>query len=157
MSWKLIIKTEIIKISIEAYEFKKGHQPIVNIIKDENGNLLADLKNVLNRCKNFFNQVLNIHAVHNVRQMVISMAEPLVPEPRLVDVKIAIGKLKSYKSSGTVQISAELTKAGGETFYSEIHRLICSIWNKEEFLQQWKESTVVPIKKKGDKNECNNY
>jgi hypothetical protein len=29
------------------------------------------------------------------------MAEPLVPEPSLVKVEIAIGKLKSYKSPGT--------------------------------------------------------
>jgi hypothetical protein len=49
-------------------EFKKGYQPRINIIKDENGNLLADLQNVLNRWKNFFNQVLNVHGVHNVRQ-----------------------------------------------------------------------------------------
>jgi hypothetical protein len=65
-------------------EFKKGYQPIINIIKDENGNLLADPQNVLNRWKNFFNQVLNVHGVHNVRQMDIQTAEPLVPEPSLI-------------------------------------------------------------------------
>jgi hypothetical protein len=42
-------------------EFKKGYQPRINIIKDENVNLLADPQNVLNRCKHFFNQVLNVH------------------------------------------------------------------------------------------------
>jgi hypothetical protein len=36
-------------------EFKKGYQPRINIIKDENGNLLAVPQNVLNRWKNFFN------------------------------------------------------------------------------------------------------
>jgi hypothetical protein len=101
-------------------------------MKDENGNLLADPQNVLNRWKNFFNQVLNVHGVHDVRQMDIHTAEPLVPEPRLIEVEIANGKSKSYKSSGTDQIPAELIKARGETLCSEIHRLICSIWNKEE-------------------------
>jgi hypothetical protein len=48
-------------------EFKKGYQPRINIIKDENGNLLADLRNVLNMWKNFFKQVLNVHGVHNNR------------------------------------------------------------------------------------------
>jgi hypothetical protein len=33
-------------------EFKKGYQPRISIIKDENGNLLADPQNVLNRWKN---------------------------------------------------------------------------------------------------------
>jgi hypothetical protein len=30
-------------------EFKKGYQPRINIIKDENGNLIADTQSVLNR------------------------------------------------------------------------------------------------------------
>jgi hypothetical protein len=78
--------------------------------------------------------------------MDIHMAEPLVPEPNLVKVETAIGKLKSYKSPGTYQIQAELIKAGG-----------CSIWDKEEFQQQWKESIIVLIYKKGDNTDCNNY
>jgi hypothetical protein len=41
-------------------EFKKGYQPRISIIKDENGNLLAIPQSVLNRQKNFFNQVLNV-------------------------------------------------------------------------------------------------
>jgi hypothetical protein len=88
--------------------------------------------------------------------MDIHTAEPLVPEPSLVEVEIAIGKLRSYKSTGTHKIPAELIKAGVETLYSEIHRLICCIWNKEALPQQWKESIIVPIHRKGDKTR-NNY
>jgi hypothetical protein len=80
----------------------------------------------------------------------IHTAEPLVPEPSLVEVEITIGKLKSYKSPGIDQIPAKLIKAGGETLCSEIHKLICSIWN-EELPQQWKESIIVPIHKNCDK------
>jgi hypothetical protein len=121
MSLKLIIKTKILKICTETNEFKKGYQPRINIIKDENGNLLADPQSVLNRWKNFFNQVLNVHRVHDVRQMDIHTAKPLVPEPSLVKVEIAIGKLKRYKSPSTDQLLAKLIKAGGETLCSEIH------------------------------------
>jgi hypothetical protein len=78
--------------------------------------ILADPQSVLNRWRNFFNQVLNIHGVHNVRQKCIHTAELLVPEPSHVEVEIAIGKLKSYKSPGTDQISTNLIKAGGEMF-----------------------------------------
>jgi hypothetical protein len=92
-------------------EFKKGYQPRINIIKDE-----TDPQNVMKRWKNFFNQVLNVHGVYDVRQMDIHMSEPLVPEPSLDEVEIAIGKLKSYKSPGTDNIPAELIKAGGETY-----------------------------------------
>jgi hypothetical protein len=49
-------------------EFKKGYQPGINIIKNDNSNLLADPQSILNRWKIFFNQVLNVHGVHDVRQ-----------------------------------------------------------------------------------------
>jgi hypothetical protein len=75
----------------------------------------------------------------------------------VLNVEIAIGTLKSYKSPGTNQIPAEMFKAGCETLYSEIHRLICSIRNKEELPQQWKESIIVPNYKKGDKADFNSY
>jgi hypothetical protein len=44
-----------------------------------------------------------------------------------------------------------LIKAGGKTIRSEVHKLICSIWNKEELPEEWKESAIVPIYRKGDK------
>jgi hypothetical protein len=37
-----------------------------------------------------------------------------------------------------------------------IHKLINSIWSKEELPDQWKESIIVPVHKKGDKTDCNN-
>jgi hypothetical protein len=95
--------------------------------------------------------VLNIHGVHDVRPVDTHTAEPFVPEPSSIIVEIATEKFKSYKFPGTDQISGELIKAGGETLCSEIHRLICSIWNKEELPQQWKESIIIPIHKKGDR------
>jgi hypothetical protein len=88
--------------------------------------------------------------------MDIHTVEPLEREPSLVEVEIVIRKLKSYISPGD-QILAELMKARNETLYSEIHRLLCYIWNKEELPQQWKESIIVPIYKMGDKTDCNNY
>jgi hypothetical protein len=30
-------------------------------------------------------------------------------------------------------------------------------WNKEELPEEWRESIIVPIYKKGDKTDCNNY
>jgi len=50
-----------------------------------------------------------------------------------------------------------MIKTGGRTIRSEIHKLTNSVWNKEELPEQWKESIVVPIYKKGDKTDCSNY
>jgi hypothetical protein len=101
--------------------------------------------------------VLNVPGVSDVRQMEIQTAEPLVPEPSLVKLKIAIGKFKSFKFRGIDQIPAKLIKAGGEILCSEIHKIIHFIWNKEELPQHWKESIIVPIYIKDDKSDCNNF
>ena len=81
----------------------------------------------------------------------------LVPEPSAFKVELAIEKLKSHKSPGIDQIRAEMIKAGGRTIRCAIHKPIISIWNKEELPEEWKESIIVRIYKKGDKTECNNY
>ena len=73
------------------------------------------------------------------------------------EVQLAIEKLKSHKSPGTDQIPAALIKAGSKTIRCEIHKLIISIWKKEELLEEWKESIMVPTYKKGDKTYCSNY
>jgi hypothetical protein len=58
---------------------------------------------------------------------------------------------------GSDQISAYLIQAGGKKLRSEIHKLINSIWNKEELPNQWKEFISEPFYEKGDKTDCSNY
>jgi hypothetical protein len=52
-------------------EFKKRYQPRSNLVKDKNGDLLADSHNTLNRWKNYFFQLLNVHRFSDVRQVEI--------------------------------------------------------------------------------------
>jgi hypothetical protein len=79
-----------------------------------------------------------------------------VPAPSALEVELAIEKLNSHKSPGIDQIPAELIKAGGRTICGVIHNLIISIWNKAELPEEWKESIIVPICKKGSKTNRNN-
>jgi len=87
----------------------------------------------------------------------IHPAEPPVPEPSAFEVEMAIEKLKGHKSLGIDQIRTEVIKSGGKTLRSEINKLINSICNKEELPEEWKESIIVPVYKKGDKMNCSNY
>jgi hypothetical protein len=73
-------------------------------VKDENGDLLADSHSILNRWKNYYSQLLNVHRVSDVRQVEIHTGDPLVSNARPFVVEIAIGKLKRYKSPGSFQI-----------------------------------------------------
>ena len=80
-----------------------------------------------------------------------------MPESSAFEVEWATVKLKSHKSPGIDQITADLINAWGRTFRSVFHKLIISIGNTEELHEEWKESIIVPIYGKGDKTDCTNY
>ena len=119
--------------------------------------MVAHSNSSLARWRNYFSQIWNVHGFNDVRQTEIHTAEPLVPEPSASELGLAIEKLKSHKSLGIDQMPAELIKAGGRTIHCEINELIIAIWNKEELTEDWKESIIVLVYKKGDKKDCSNY
>jgi hypothetical protein len=80
--------------------------PRSNLVKDENGDLLADSHNILNRWNNYFFQLLNVHRVSDVRQTEMRTAEPLVPDRNPFQVETAIAKLKKYRTPGSDQFPA---------------------------------------------------
>jgi hypothetical protein len=100
------------------------------LVKEDRGDLFADPHNILNRWKNYFGQLLNIHGEGGVWQTEMHTAEPFVPQPSASEVEFAVGKLKRYKSPGFIQIPAELTQAGGGILCSEIHKHFQLIWKK---------------------------
>ena len=138
-------------------DFKKGYQPRTGIVKDEKGDLVADSHSILARWGNYFSQLLNVRVVNEIGQAETHTAEPLVPEPSIFEVELATEKLKNHKSPDIDQIPAELIKTGGSTIRREIYKLNISIWNKERMPEEWKESIIVPVYKKGNKPDCNYY
>jgi hypothetical protein len=51
-------------------ERKKTYQSRTNLIKDDNGDLIADSRNLLNRWKNYFSQLLNVHRFSDVNKYI---------------------------------------------------------------------------------------
>jgi hypothetical protein len=47
-------------------DFKRSYQPRSNLVKVENGDLLADSHSILNRWKNYFSELLNVLRVIDV-------------------------------------------------------------------------------------------
>jgi hypothetical protein len=71
--------------------------------------------NILNRSKNNFSQLFDVHNVGDVRQIEQHAAEPIVPGISRLKIETAIAKMKKYILSGNYQILAELFQAGCET------------------------------------------
>jgi hypothetical protein len=99
-------------------------------VKYKNVDLLVDSHNNVNRWKNYFSLLLNVHNVSDVRQIGTHSAEPLVPDLSPYDFEAAIETLKKYKLQSSDQIPAELIQGGSETVLCEILKLNHSVWNK---------------------------
>jgi hypothetical protein len=54
-----------------------------------------------------------VNSVSDARQIEIHAAQSPVPDPSLLEVEIAISKLKQYQTPGSDQIPAEPIQAGG--------------------------------------------
>ena len=67
---------------------KEGFQTRANILKDENGDVVADPKSILNRWTKYFSQLLNVHEGQDI-DVEVQTTEILVPEPDILEVKIA--------------------------------------------------------------------
>jgi hypothetical protein len=100
---------------------------------------------------------LNVHRLSDVRQKEILSREILTSESISLEAEVAVANFKEYKSSGINQIPGKLIQARGEILNSEIHKLINSVWNKEEISKRWKKSLIVPFDKQDDKTDCRNY
>jgi hypothetical protein len=74
-------------------EFKKGYQPRTNLVKGKRSDQLGDPRKILNKWKNYFCQMLNVHGV-GVGQTEMHTDEPFVPEHSASEVEVVIGKLK---------------------------------------------------------------
>lgn len=83
--------------------------------------------------------------------------KPEVEHPSLEDVSEIIKGMKNDKAPVSDGISSELLMAGGIELGYRLHKLIEDIWEKEEIHLDWEETIIVPIHKKGDKEDPKNY
>lgn len=70
---------------------------------------------------------------------------------------MAINSLNNWKAPGADGIPAELLKYGDEVLHKNTHELCLAIWKEERLPEEGNKSIIIPLHKKGDKSECNNY
>jgi len=95
---------------------------------------VTDSHSIMERWRNYFSQLLNVHEVKDVRQAEIYTVEPQVPEPSAFEVELAIEKLKNHKSPGIDQIPAEMIKAGVGQFAVRFINLLFLFGIRRNFL-----------------------
>jgi hypothetical protein len=139
--------------------FKPQQITLPTTRKDSSGNTISQTDDVLERWKEYFQNLFSIPIVPERPQLIregIEDHEELAP-PTYNEICSIINKLKRNKAAGTDNIQGELIKHGGRTLTQKIHRLILNIWITESLPVQWNEGIICPIYKRGDRLNCNSY
>ena len=140
-------------------------------IKDENGILLRDKAEILQRWARFFSTLLNTKSpklnsaiIEEVQQRPAAPTTgdsvPLGSAPTLEETRRAIPGMHSWKALGPGSLVAELLKIDepAEPIVLErFHAILVEVWTGGEVPQQWKDATIKVLYKKSDRFNCNNY
>ena len=113
----------------------------------------------LKRYGQCFNELLNRPPPPEVPSIPDSSAELNVNcrWPSKKDIMSSIKMLKAGKAAGPDNIPPEALKADPNLSSDILYDLFGEIWKGEEMPQEWNESCIVELPKKGDRRECKNY
>ena len=129
-------------------------------INGADGKPLKSFAEQAERWKEHFQTILNcdepdnIHDFSNVQVDELKIEEGEITTDEVLRV---IKELKNGKSSGVDGIQAELLKNGGEEMINRITRLCNQVWKMGIVPRDWKDGIIIPLPKKGNLKDCNNW
>ena len=140
-------------------------------VKDENGVLLEDKGEILQRWAIFFSTLLNTKSpklnpaiIEEVQQRSAAPTTgdsvPLGSAPTVEETRRAVGGMHSWKAPGPDSLLVELLKIDepAEPIVLERFRaILVEVWNGGKIPQQWKDATIKVLSKNSDRSNCNNY
>lgn len=80
-----------------------------------------------------------------------------VGEFEMTELEKVIGALKTGKTPGSDKITTEMIKNLGEIGKEAILEILNKAWLNEKMPQEWGVALIMPIHKKGDPKQCDNY
>ena len=132
---------------------KKG---TINVVKGRDGQLLNDDCEILRRWKEYFEELYNPISGPEVSPIEESNEES-VSDLSAEELSDAIKSLKSGKAAGIDEIRPEMLKSMGEKGMQWLLRVCRTAWRTGNTPEDWRTGVVVPLYKKGDHKDCNNY
>ena len=133
-------------------------QPQSAAVKDKNGLILTAERDVIDRWRRHFEEVLNrpepeLAANPEPGNDLDINSDP----PTEREVRNAIQNLKLNKSPGGDQITAEMLLADLDTAVEVLTDLLNKIWRKEKLPEDWTKGIIIKLPKKGDLSICDNW
>lgn len=135
---------------------KKDNTDAVTIT-NEHGDLLTEENQIMDRWKNYFEMLLNpqLNTTSKKSHRVERYIKIYITKGEIIET---IKKIKNCKAAGWDKISGEMLKHMGDWGAQVLVKLLNLILQQGNKLpKDWTIGMIVPIHKKGDKKECNNY
>ena len=131
-------------------------------VRDLDGKLCTGHDDTLHRWHQHFHGVLNVRSSYDVRVVnAVSDEYPvrgeLADAPTEEEVMEAMGKLKLGKDDGKSGILPEMVRGCGGELMDYILDMFHNVWMEQRVPQEWRDALLVPIPKKGDLTQCNNW
>ena len=137
-------------------EITKKFTPRMGSLKSEDGVVIGDEEGMKKRWKEYTEELYSEDK--RVKKEVIDITNyEKEPEVMEAEVEWAIRQLKDNKASGQDGIPIELIKAGDDAVIKIITKICNKIWTTGVWPEDWKSSIFIPLFKKGDAKECENY
>ncbi len=138
-----------------------GSRAAPNIIVDPTGMPITDPAEVDRKWTEHFRDLLNTISVASPAALTAHAASHTMSTrvsdapPDKEEVMDAISQLKRWKAPGPDDLPAELLR--GSAVVDALHRIITDAWHTHTIPQGWKDATLVPIPKKGDRRQVSNW
>lgn len=138
-------------------ELTRKFKPRTTAIEDENGEVLWNNEDILQRWKQYCEELYKeeVDVVNEVQ--VPHIINELEPNILKSEVEEAITHLKLNKTPGTDGVSAEMIKLIGEEGVKIVHNICNKVWQSRQWPKDWTNSAFIPIHKKGSTQKCQNY
>jgi Reverse transcriptase (RNA-dependent DNA polymerase)/Endonuclease/Exonuclease/phosphatase family len=130
-------------------------------IRDAMGNTLRTHDEQATRWKEHFDKILNCPEPETMHDFAQDQRSPTlevdVGDITEKEVEEAVKRLKNGKSAGIDNIQPELLKSGGREMIKTLAHLCNIIWRTGEVPRDWRDGIIIPIPKKGNLGDCNNW
>lgn len=136
---------------------RKGFQAKSMKILNDQGELLSDKNLIVQRWKEYFQNLLNRPQIAQTETQIYQGADPEILAPSYEEVVEAIFKQKNCKAPGEDNIPSELIKAAGQDLWQRLHQIITMVWENEHLPDAWTVGLMIPIHKKGNRMVCENF
>ena len=130
-------------------------------VKEEDGQACTSTEELSARWQGHFTNVLNVQSIFEADVFASLRIRPvrngLADVPTEDELARSIDRLSNNKAAGESGILPEMVQHAGPAFATALLFLVHEVWKEGSVPQAWRDAELVPIPKKGDLSNCDNW